>query len=180
VSSQALWQHPSNELFLALGALALTGALGRPRAAALSGAAFLAAAACRPTSALFAVGAAAWLFFRAFGVALAWSALLQVAGAFAYDVHGWNGAVEFRATRPSGEVVVLRDEVRARAEAAAGALVRLVSLDIDLRQNRDRLWSWSDSPIAHYLAHFGEGRRQRRELVARWIEQWTPATRIGD
>lgn len=61
VSSQALWQHAPNELFIAAGALALCAARGSRRNAALAGLAFAAATACRPTSALYAVAAAAWL-----------------------------------------------------------------------------------------------------------------------
>jgi hypothetical protein len=53
VSSQALWQHGPNLFFLSLGMAAL--ARSTPRSAALAGAAFAAAIACRPTSAIFAV-----------------------------------------------------------------------------------------------------------------------------
>jgi hypothetical protein len=58
-SSQTLWQHGSNEFFLALGIYALARG-GRPLVA-VAGAAFAAATTCRPTSAVFVVAAAAWL-----------------------------------------------------------------------------------------------------------------------
>lgn len=60
-SSQALWQHAPNELFLAAGAFFLARGRGGARDAALAGMAFAAATACRPTSALFALAAFGWL-----------------------------------------------------------------------------------------------------------------------
>lgn len=59
-SSQTLWQHASNELFLVAGAFFLTRG-STARNATLAGLSFAAAAACRPTSALFAVAAAGYL-----------------------------------------------------------------------------------------------------------------------
>ena len=60
-SSQSLWQHASNELFLAAGAFFLARGRGGAGDAALAGMAFAAATACRPTSALFSVAALGWL-----------------------------------------------------------------------------------------------------------------------
>jgi hypothetical protein len=60
LSSQTLWQHASNELFLAMGAYFLVRR-GSAWHLALAGLSFAAAAACRPTSALFAVAAVAYL-----------------------------------------------------------------------------------------------------------------------
>lgn len=60
-SSQALWQHPSNALFLALGAFALIRAAESAPASALSGASFSLAVAARPTSAAFFAAAAVHL-----------------------------------------------------------------------------------------------------------------------
>jgi hypothetical protein len=326
VSSQALWQHPSNELFLCLGALALASARGSSGASALAGAAFAAATACRPTSALFAVAAGAWLLLsdrRAFwafvagsaplalalgaynawylgspfsfgqagatavalaktgspelwrpnvgaalaglflspargvfvfspvlllaipgailavrrpehaslrpllagtllvlavdaawfdwwggwsygwrrlvdlapflvlllapvvpivrrsagaravcGVALAWGVLLQVTGAFAYDLRGWNARRAWRVTLPAGDVVLVHEEAQARAGASRGARVESVTLDVDLPENRERLWSWTDGPVPYYLVHFAEARRQRQAAVDRWVAGW--------
>lgn len=64
VSSQALWQHGPNELFLAWSVFHLT----RPRLslahAAMLGATLGLATLCRPTSALVVVAVAAWLTLR--------------------------------------------------------------------------------------------------------------------
>ena len=55
VSSQALWQHPVNSFFLALGAYFLIALPERPRCAAYCGAALGMAVLCRPPSALVAI-----------------------------------------------------------------------------------------------------------------------------
>ncbi len=90
LSSQTLWQHPSDLLFLSLGAFALTrrpDGPGETRFAALSGLAFGAAATCRPQSAVFAVVTFLWLLRHdrrgavAFGAGAAGPALLLL---------GWN------------------------------------------------------------------------------------------
>jgi hypothetical protein len=61
VSSQTLWQHPSDLFCLAAGALALTRLPGGRWPAALAGLALAAAALCRPQSAVFAAVAFGWL-----------------------------------------------------------------------------------------------------------------------
>ncbi len=109
-SSQALWQHASSELFLALGTLFLVRARGSPRDAALSAAAYCAAVACRPTGALFAVAAAVWLAvvdrrallaFAAAGVPFA----LAVAG---YNLHFLGSPLRFGQTEVSRTLAVLK------------------------------------------------------------------------
>lgn len=61
VSSQALWQHGPNTLFLLLGTWLLVRRPGDLRHAAFAGLAFSFAVMCRPTSVLFAVAAGGWL-----------------------------------------------------------------------------------------------------------------------
>ena len=61
VSSQALWQHPANTFFLALGAFFLLASPERRRTAAYCGAAFGMAVLCRPPSALVVICVGAWL-----------------------------------------------------------------------------------------------------------------------
>jgi hypothetical protein len=63
-TSQTLWQHAPNTCLLALGAYGLVRSGERARWAALAGAAFALATACRPTSALFAAAGAALLLAR--------------------------------------------------------------------------------------------------------------------
>jgi hypothetical protein len=60
-SSQTLWQHAPDTFFVALGAYGLLRATESLRWSAVAGAAFAAATACRPTSAIFAVAAAVFL-----------------------------------------------------------------------------------------------------------------------
>jgi Dolichyl-phosphate-mannose-protein mannosyltransferase len=59
-SSQTLWQHPANGLFVAAGVFCLLRA-GSTRWFGLAGLAFSLATACRPTSALFLAGALVYL-----------------------------------------------------------------------------------------------------------------------
>jgi hypothetical protein len=61
ISSQALWQHGPNEFFLSLGTYFLTRPWRRGRDAALSGLAYTAAVACRPTSAVMVLVAGVYL-----------------------------------------------------------------------------------------------------------------------
>ena len=61
VSSQALWQHPANSFFLALGAFFLLASPERRRYAAYCGAALGMAVLCRPPSAVAVVCVGVWL-----------------------------------------------------------------------------------------------------------------------
>ena len=63
VSSQALWQHPANSFFLALGAFFLLGPPERRRHAAYCGAALGMAVLCRPPSAVAVVCVGVWLLW---------------------------------------------------------------------------------------------------------------------
>jgi hypothetical protein len=61
ISSQALWQHGPNELFLAIGSYCFLRHRERSRFALLSGLAFAAAVCCRPSSAVVAAIVGAYL-----------------------------------------------------------------------------------------------------------------------
>ena len=63
VTSQALWQHPASTFWLSLGAWFLLRSAGRTRAAAWCGAAFGMAVLCRPTTAVVALCAGAYLLW---------------------------------------------------------------------------------------------------------------------
>ena len=63
ISSQALWQHPSNTFFLCLGAYFLFGISVRKYYAACCGAALGMAVLCRPTSAVVVVCVGAYLLW---------------------------------------------------------------------------------------------------------------------
>lgn len=64
ISSQTLWAHGPNELFLAMGAFFLSRLDRRRHAAWLSGLAFAAAVACRAPSAVLLLAAGIWLLTR--------------------------------------------------------------------------------------------------------------------
>jgi len=61
IASQTLWQHGPNVFFLALGTCGLVRIEDGRKFAALCGAAFAAAMACRPTSAFYVVAVGAYL-----------------------------------------------------------------------------------------------------------------------
>jgi hypothetical protein len=92
-SSQTLWQHAPDAFLVSLGAYGLTRAREGARFAALAGAAFALATACRPTSAILAVAAAAHLLLasrRAFVACAAAAAPVAIAIA-SYNLY-WFGS----------------------------------------------------------------------------------------
>ncbi|MBK9518646.1 MAG: hypothetical protein IPO09_15095 [Anaeromyxobacter sp.] len=133
-----------------------------------------------PALALLLVPLAGWLGAtwprRALLLALTgWAVLLQGAGAFAYDLTGWNARRAWRIERPGGEEVRLLDPAEATRAVAAGGRVRLVEhLDVDAPAHRHRLWSLADSQPVHTLAGFGVLRRSRRQQADAWLEHWRP------
>ena len=80
--------------------------------------------------------------------AVAWSVALQLLGAVAYDVDGWNGR------REGGRVQ-----------------------SVDLPEYRDRLWSLEDSQVGYYVTHLAESRRRKHDAHVQWIESWRPRSR---
>ncbi len=73
-----------------------------------------------------------------FAVLLAWSVGVQVLGAFAYNLSGWNARVVAGQEAPQ---------------------------DIDRPEHRHRLWSITDSQIPYYLRHFREARDLRQAKI---------------
>jgi hypothetical protein len=109
-SSQTLWQHASNELFLALGAFFLVRAQGSLRHAALAGAALAAAVLCRPTSAVVAAAAGAFLLLRDRRALAAFAAgALPLAAALAtYNLHFLGSALRFAQTEAGSAIAVAK------------------------------------------------------------------------
>jgi len=107
-TSQALWQHAPNTLFLSLGALALLDARWRWHGAALAGLAFAAATVCRPTSALFVAAVGLYLLTVRPGRALAFAAgaLPVLAAAAVWNLHTF-GALLFSGQLAAGRAVAL-------------------------------------------------------------------------
>jgi len=110
----------------------------------------------------------------AYAVLLAWSVVVQIAGAFAYDGYGWNArraGFELRLPdQPQPRVVESEAEVRSLVATRGARLLGEVRLDIDQPQHRYRLWSLWDNQIAYYLSHFAESRRTKLDAVAHFGE----------
>ena len=88
ISSQALWQHPANTFFLALGAYFLMEVQERRRQAAYCGAALGMAVWCRPTSAVVVVCVGMYLLW----VNRRWFAAFVLGGLpFAVILAAYNG-----------------------------------------------------------------------------------------
>jgi len=105
-----------------------------------------------------------------FAACAAWSVLVQVVGAFAYDVVGWNNRTVFVVEIPEQGRRVFIDQDDARREAAVhGGKVEPREADINSRAFRYRLWSLRDSEIIYYLEHFSESRRLRQLVVRQFL-----------
>jgi hypothetical protein len=102
-------------------------------------------------------------------VLAAWSLAVQVVGAFAYDIRGWNdrAAVEVRGVRvldpPPGGMRAVRRRF--------GDDARRVPLDIDRPENADRLWSLADSPLVYYAGHFRTARARKQNEQRAWVSR---------
>jgi len=109
-----------------------------------------------------------------FSVLLSWSLLVQVVGAFAYDVTGWNAKRGGYLLRVPGQSrqMISRDRRAAQEliDRSNARVVRSLSLDIDLARNRHRLWSVRDSQILHYLRHFTTARQRKQASIQSGIE----------
>ena len=100
----------------------------------------------------------------AFGVCLTWSVAVQVVGAFAYDVVGWNERALLAVKVPGQERPLLfvdPDEARREAWARGGSLEER-QIDVNSLQGEHRLWSIRDNQILYYFEHFFEARRLKR------------------
>ena len=106
------------------------------------------------------------VLLSAFGTLLAWSVLVQVVGAFAYDVTSWNGMREYELSMPGrGQPVsVIGDAEAGRLVRAEGARVlRVHTMDVDRPEYRYRLWSVRDNQIFYFLRTFRESRERKHK-----------------
>ena len=102
-----------------------------------------------------------------FGVALAWSLGVQVIGAYAYNVVGWNcrQALLVQRAGGGGARVVFDPQLAAHLARQEKATVERVMLDVDRRSNHRRLWSIRDSQLLYYAGHFAQSRHVKRQLI---------------
>jgi hypothetical protein len=103
-----------------------------------------------------------------FGTLLVWSIGVQVIGAFAYDVIGWNARV---AVLLPGETTPRPTFGLADAQMFRrlyGKEVKVLRLDIDKPEFRNRLWSITDSPIVYYVMNFARTRERKQRMVNEW------------
>jgi hypothetical protein len=105
-----------------------------------------------------------------FAVLLLWSVGVQVIGAFAYDVGGWNSGFVYDVTPPGSRDRITFDDKQTAIRHARdrGGEMTQRTRDIDRRENRHRLWSLTDSPIPYYMGRFAQARQERH----RYVEQF--------
>ncbi|HEX7896551.1 MAG TPA: glycosyltransferase family 39 protein [Planctomycetota bacterium] len=98
------------------------------------------------------------------GALAGWSVLAQILGAFAYEPHGWNARSAGFVVKVPGEAVERRVATREEASAlvADRRAAREVTLDVDQREHRWRLWSVADSQLVYLLTRFSESRAEKR------------------
>ena len=101
----------------------------------------------------------------------AYSVAVQVVGAFAYDVAGWNGRAAWEVPVPGSADRVSFDEQTSadRFVRERGGKVESVVLNIDLPKYRGRLWSWVDSPLVYYVTNFSAARETRKKIIAQFL-----------
>jgi len=109
-----------------------------------------------------------------FALLLAWSVGVQVVGAFAYDLWGWNNAVTgYELALPAGGGTVVaasRGEAETLMRVRGATMEREIRSNIDLPENHHRLWSVADSEIVYYARHFAASRAFKREFIRQWLE----------
>jgi hypothetical protein len=108
----------------------------------------------------------------AFGVCLAWSVAVQVVGAFAYDVTGWNERVLFVVTQPGKERPILfttAEEARREVWAHGGSMEER-KVNVDTREGQPRVWSIRDNQILYYVEHFLQARRLKQVAIEKFLK----------
>lgn len=105
-----------------------------------------------------------------FSIFLFWSIMVQVLGAYAFDIVGWNNRTI--AVYKEGESAVRVDEpaeVR-RISREERDKYTLISMDVDKPRFRYRLWSVTDTQIEYYLKYFFFSREQKKQIEKYYLE----------
>ena len=102
---------------------------------------------------------------------LAYSVGVQVLGAFAYDVVGWDGRFIWEVVPPgTSERLSFDDRVAARRFVRErGGRVDEHALNVDEPAYRRRLWSVTDSPLVYYFVRFSAARDTRQRVTAEFL-----------
>lgn len=127
--------------------------------------------------ALFAIPLAAWVLARRVRVAalsalVAWSVLVQLLGAVAYDLEGWNARAGYRVALASGSVVDVDASAAPGLIERGGRVLEKVSMDVDEPRYRARLWSLSDNQIGYYAAGLPEALSVKAASSRNWLDVW--------
>ena len=110
-----------------------------------------------------------------FLITLFWSTSVQLVGAFAYNVRGWNDREGYVLTNDSGQPVHIVLE-RKKAEIfarEAGLMVRQVRMNVDKKAFRRRLWSLHDNQLLYYATKFRQARHDKKRLIQQWLQPMT-------
>jgi hypothetical protein len=106
-----------------------------------------------------------------FAALFAYSVGVQVVGAYAYDLVGWNSRMVWQVVTPDEtELITFGEKASAeRFVREQGGMIHPVAMDIDNPKYRGRLWSLVDSPLIHYLANFSDARAMRQNVIVRFL-----------
>lgn len=117
---------------------------------------------------------------RVFFTLLGWSVLVQIVGALAFNLSGWNARRAFMITLPDRpRSVFVYDEVAVKPyQQIPGARIQGIALNVDRREHRHRLWSLTDNQILYYMTHLLEARAMKRKLAAEAVRG--PAARQSE
>jgi hypothetical protein len=102
---------------------------------------------------------------------LAWSITVQLLGAFAYDLYGWNNRAGYACVGPGPDAVTFIADVDHldTCSKLTGTRLLPVHANIDLALFRNRLWSWHDSQILYYLRNWEDTRMERKKACDAFI-----------
>lgn len=105
-----------------------------------------------------------------FSIVLLWSIMVQVLGAFAFNIVGWNNQTV--AVDQVGDRTIRIEEPTEvwRISREERDKYRLVSMDVDQPRFRHRLWSLTDTQIAYYLKNFAFSRERKKEFEKYYLE----------
>ena len=107
----------------------------------------------------------------AFAVCEIWGITVQVVGAMAYDVVGWNNRSLIEVDVPGGSPQLFTDANEANREAwARHGSIRKTTVDVSSRQGNARLWSIRDSQILYYIEHFAEARALKQAAIQHFLQ----------